>query len=59
MSKARVFTVDELNKMGVEAVANLSLTSVKGDGAQEAYEILRSEIRAMQKKGVTPLPVQP
>jgi hypothetical protein len=51
--------VDELNKMGVEAVANLSRTSVKGDGAQEAYEILRSEIRAMQKKGVTPLPVQP
>ena len=51
--------MDELNKMGVEAVAKRERTSVTGEGAQEAYDKLKKEINAMRREGVTPLPAQP
>lgn len=58
MDKRRIFSVDEMNRMGLEAVAGRERTTIAGEGAQEAYKQLRKEIDAMQRQGITPLPVQ-
>ncbi len=58
MNTKRIFSVDEMNRMGLEAVSGRERTTITGEGAQDAYKQLRKEIDAMQRQGITPLPVQ-
>ncbi len=55
----KVFTVDELNQMGLEATFGLERTTVKGEGAQEVYQRIKAEVFEMQASGGTPEPAQP
>lgn len=57
VNRPRIFTTDEVDRMGLEAVAGRKRTAVRGRGARAAYRKLRAEVDAMRRDGITPLPV--
>ena len=57
VNRSRIFTTDEVNRMGLEAVAGRKRTAVRGRGARAAYRKLRAEVDAMRRDGITPIPV--
>ncbi len=54
MEKPKSFTVDEMNKMLLEAVQDKPRTSVQGEGAQAKYQLVVRDVAKMRKEGAMP-----
>lgn len=58
MESQRIFTVDELNRMLLEAMSGDERTSITGPGAQEKFKKVAKEVAQMRRVGAVPEPLQ-